>query len=111
MGGTVGIEHLKLIVDLGLAGVEAGVGIAKEGKIDAQVLADLVPVLMAAPPAIAAIGEVPAEISDLDESEAADLVAYVMGKLSIDDVKAKAVISASLKCAVAIVALVQAIKS
>lgn len=107
----VGVEHLKAVVDLVLAGVEAGVAVAADGKLDAQDIAKLLPVVIAVPPAIAAIGYLPSEVSDLDEAEAAELVAHVMGKLAVDDAKARLVIGASLKVAVASVALVLAIKS
>lgn len=111
MSAKVGIENLKAVVDLGLAVVEAGVKISADGKVDAQDLGAVVAVIPAIPPAIAAGGQIPAELSDLDSEEAAELAAHVMAKLAVDDAKARAVIEASLKVAVAVVGLVKAVKA
>lgn len=107
----VGIENLTAVVDLGLALVEAGVKVSADGKVGVEDLAQVIAVLPLVSPAIAAVGTIPAEVSDLDAEEATALVAHVMAKLAIDDAKAIKVIGASLKLVVAGVELVAAIKS
>ena len=108
---TQGVGGLKAVLDLALAGVEAGLDISKDGKIGVEDAAALLKLIPAVGPAVAAFPQVPAEISDLDAQEAADLVAHVMAKLAVDDVKAKEVIVASLKLLVAGHGLYKAVKA
>lgn len=108
---SVGIEKLKAVVDLVLAGVEAGVKVSADGKVDVQDLPAVVGVLPLIPPAVSAASGVPSELGDLDPQEAAELVTHVMSKLAITDEKAKKVIAAALKVGVASVELVAALKS
>lgn len=105
------IKNLKEVIDLALTGVEI-VGKAKQdGKIDAAdlgLLLQLVPVLS---PAIDGIGEIPAELANLDAQEAQELVAHVMAKLVIKDPKAVAIVGASLKMATGGLELYRALQS
>ena len=72
--------------------------------------AHLVPLYTKAVPAIQDIGEVVPESEDLDESEAAELVAFVASK-GIADEHAQKVIQKSLICALSVYNLVKAIQS
>lgn len=107
----VGVENLKAVVDLGLACVEAGVKISADGKVSVDDIGAVLAVIPAVPPAISAAKNVPGELGDLDGEEAAELVAHVMGKLAVNDEKAKKIVGASLKVGVAVVELVVAIKA
>lgn len=105
-----GIQALKAVVDLGLACVEAGVKVAGDGKLTLEDVGAIVAVLPAVLPVVTTAGTLPAELSDLSEEEAAELATHVMLKLAVDDAKARAVISSSLKVAAAVVGLVKAIR-
>lgn len=96
----VGLKATKEVVDLVVTAINIGEAALKDGKIgldDLFLLMQLAPVVG---PAFQDIKQVPGELADLDESEATDLVAYVTGKLAIDDVNARAVAEESLKLAV-----------
>lgn len=107
---TTGTKNLTEVVDLALAGVDTFVKAKADGKIDAADLGLLLSLIPAVGPAIDGIGEIPAEIKDLDVAEAQALVAHVMAKLTITDDKAIAVINASLKMLVAGLELAKALQ-
>lgn len=94
------VKNLKEVIDLALTGVEVVVKAKQDGKLDAADLGLLIQLVPAVGPAIDGIGEIPAELKDLDSAEAQELVAHVMAKLVIDDPKAVAIINASLKLVV-----------
>jgi len=97
----LGIDSLKKMVDLGCELEHIGVQVIKNGKniiADITELVSEIPTLaVQVPAAIAAFPQVPAEFKDLDTQEAAELVAYTVAKLAVDNVKAVAVINASFK--------------
>lgn len=107
----MGIQETKDCIDLGLAMIECAVQAKKDGKIGVEDAALLLQVIPKVGPAIEGASKVPSELADLESSEAAELVAHVMGKLAIDDAKAKEVIEKSLKAAVSIYDLVKAVKA
>lgn len=96
-----GTKNTKEVLALVLAGLRVGVAAMKDGKLSFDDLIELKELIPVVGPAISDIGEVPSEIGDLSTEEAADCVAYVMAELAIDDAKAKAVVTAGLKVAVA----------
>ena len=98
-------------MDLALAGVSVGVSASKDGKIGVEDFGYLMALVPVVGPAIEGIDKVPAELADLDESEAAEVIAHVMGKLAVDDAKAIAIIGKSLKAIAAVYELVKAVKS
>ena len=106
----VGIQGLKSVLDLSLALVEAGVKVGADGKISLEDIGAVVAILPAVLPVISLVGQLPAELADLSEEEAAEAVAHVMLKLAVEDAKARAVVAASLKTAAAVAGLVQAIR-
>lgn len=106
-----GTKEVKELLDLALTGVDVGVKASADGKIDAADLALLLQLVPTVGPAIDGIGEIPAELADLDAAEAADVVAHVMAKLSIADAHARAVTEAALKAIAANYELVQAIRA
>lgn len=108
---TLGTTELKELLTLVLDGVAVGVDAAKDGKID---FADVPLVFRLIPdlgPAFSNVGQVPAELADLTQEEAADVVAFVMSKLALDDAKARAVIVAALKTLASGYELVQALRA
>lgn len=107
---VVGTKETKELLDGLLAMVKTGMDIAKDGKIgfdDISHVVGLVPKLV---PAFDGVKALPAELSDLSQEEAADLVAHVVANLAVEDVKAKAIVAASLKVLVSGYGLVMAIK-
>lgn len=104
-------KELTEIVDLGLGIISVGEAAMKDGKVDVSDLALLFQLVPLVAPAIDGMGEIPAEVADLSEQEAADLAAHVMLKLSIGDAHAREVVEKSLKAAAAVYALVKAIKT
>jgi len=95
----VGIENLKKAVDLGIELEKITSHIIKNGKdwmLDFKDLFEHVPVLVADVKAID-FTQVPVEFKDIDAAEGLELVAYVTSKLVVDDAKAQAIITASLK--------------
>jgi hypothetical protein len=106
-----GTKNLIEVVDLALGLLEAGTGAMKDGKLGIDDLLQLKSLVTVVGPAIGDVGEVPGELADLTTEEAAEVVGHVMLKLAIDDAKARAVVAASLKLAVAGYELFKAVKS
>lgn len=104
-----GIEGLKKVVDLGLTLVDIGTSAMKDGKIDAADLGQLMKLVPVIEPAVSNFGEVIPELKDLSTDEAIELVAYVSGKLMIENAKARLIVEKALKAAVAAFELVKAI--
>lgn len=106
-----GTKELTEVVDLGLTIISVGQAAMKDGKIDVSDLGLLFQLVPAVGPALDGIGDIPAEVTDLSEAEAADLAAHVMLKLSIGDEHAREVVAKSLSAAAAVYALVKAISA
>lgn len=98
-----GIENLKKVIDLGIELEALTVHFVKNGKDWAKDVGDMfahVPSLVMEVQAVVAGGaQIPLEIKDLDGQEAIELLAYVSTKLAVDNVKAQAIIAASLQLA------------
>jgi hypothetical protein len=109
----VAIKELKEVVSFGLDLVNLGVSVGKDKKLDAADLGLLIsslPGLVASGiPAFSDLDKLPQELSDLSAEEASELVAFVGGKLLLDDVKAQKVLAKSLATVYAVAALVIAI--
>lgn len=106
-----GTKELKEVVDLGLGVVDVLHAAKADGKVgleDIGLLLQLIPVVG---PAVQGIDQIPAELADMDVQEASDLVAHVMAKLLIDDVKAKEVVVAALGLGVSALKLYKAVKA
>lgn len=111
MGEKLGIQETKDVLALVLDAANI-VGEAKknDGKIDitdAALLIKLVPELA---PAFAGITAVPAELGDLDEAEATELVAFVAAKFTLGDPHAREVVEAGLKAVSAVWHLIVVLK-
>lgn len=111
MENLKGIKETKEMLDLLLSVLDVGMKARADGKVD---MADLGLVLQIVPnlgPAFEGIGEIKAEVSDLSSDEAAELIAHVMGKLILDDAKARLVVEKGLRALVANYELYKAIKA
>lgn len=109
MGENKSIKELKELLDLMLTGVEVGVDITKDGKLDLNDLQHVMKLIPVVGPAVQNIGDIPAELGDLSSEEGTEIVVHVMTKLAVDDAKAKIIIEKSLKAALAVYELVKAI--
>jgi hypothetical protein len=92
-----GVKETKEVLDLALGAVKAGTAIAADKKVDLNDLSHVLALLPVVQPAFDKIDQVPKELSDLDASEAADLVAHVSANLQVTDEKAKIHIAYGLK--------------
>lgn len=95
--GAYAIKETKELLDLALAGVDAGFKIAADGKVDMNDLQNVLPLFPLVGPAFDKIDLVPKELNDLDAVEAGELVAHVTNKLAVTDEKAKIYINYGLK--------------
>lgn len=107
----LGIGDLTDVIDLCLALLSAGVGALQDGKVDLLDLFQLTKVVPAVGPAVAGIQNVPSELADLNEEEAAALIKHVMEKLSVGDEKARLVVDKALKVSASAWELVRAVRS
>lgn len=99
MAGKYGVKETKEALDLGFAGYDFGKVALADGKLS---LADMYAAWKLFPfvaPAVNGIDLVPKEFSELDAQDAAELVAHVVAKLNVDDVKAKAILEKGLLAA------------
>src|SRR5690606_14394263 len=92
MSEAHGTKELKELLDLILKGVEVGVLASKDGKVDAQDLGLLLTLVPHIQPAVDGVGMIPAELGDLSAEEAAEVIAHVMARLSVDNAKAVAIV-------------------
>lgn len=103
-------KDVVAVVDLILDGVGVVISAEADGKItltDLPLLMKLIPDLG---PAFSNLSLIPSELSHLSQDDAGALVAHVIEKLAVTDARARDIIDASLKAAVAVYALVNAIR-
>lgn len=110
MAEKAGVKELKEALSFVMAAVDAGCKISGDGKVDMSDLQYLLALIPKIEPAFSGLSEVPSELSDLSTEEAAELVAFIMAGLVIDDAKAKDVVEKGLKVLVAGYELVKAVK-
>lgn len=105
-------KNVKECLDLVFVSAGAFKAANADGHIDAADIPQLIPVFVAAGPALKDLGEVPKELADLDTSEAEDLLAYAATKLPQVLEKASLVrkVNAALKVVVALVQCVAEFK-
>lgn len=106
---NLGIKETKELVSLTVSLANAGIAIAKDGKISLDDISLLWGVLPKFVPALESADKALLEIKDLDGSEGVELIGLVATELAVDNEKAKKIILASLKVATAAVELVEAI--
>lgn len=111
MAEEKGVVQVKELADLVIAAVKAVKAVKADGKVD---LADLGQLVALAPALIAAmdkISEVPAELKDLSEAEAAELGGHLVAGLALEAPQAQLVAEKGLAAIVAIWGLVKAVKA
>ena len=104
-----GIKETKEAVDLGLGLAKALKAAKADGKIDVADIAHLIPLLSVASTAVDGADQVVAELKDLSEAEAAELITHIMTGLVVEDAKARAIVEKSLKLVVAAHSLIKEI--
>lgn len=92
-----GIKETKEALDLAFAAVNAGVGVAADGKVDLNDLAHLIQLVPYLQPGIDNAALIPKEFGELSTEEANELVAYTASKLNLPGAKAKIYVAYSLK--------------
>lgn len=97
----VGVKELKDVVALAVGLANAGALIAKDKKISIDDVQHLFAVVPLVGPAVEGITQLPSELMDLSTEEGAEVVAHVASSMMIGDEKAKAIVLASLKLAMA----------
>lgn len=105
------IKNLKEVVSLVLSGVTAVKSAQADGKIGLEDLALLITLVPSLGPALEGLSDVPAELSDLSAEEVAELAAMVIAAQSVDDAKAKALISGAFKVIGGAVEIIQGLKA
>lgn len=115
MSEQKGTKELTEAVDFALDMVKLGVDVGADKKVDMSDLGLLISRLpLLAGEGVAAFqggSEIGLELSDLDAEESATLIAHVMGKLAVDDAKARLIVEKALKAAYADYELGKAILS
>lgn len=100
-------ELIGLVIKTANAIKDAGA----DGKIDIADIGLILPLIPAIGPAVENIASVPAELADMDQAEAQELIDMVKNDLKIGDEHTKNIIAASLKLVGAGVELIKAIKA
>jgi hypothetical protein len=103
------IKNVKEVLEFGYEIFSAGKDVFGSGMDLSKLPAHLVPLYTKAIPAIEDIGQVVPELQDLDESESAELIAFVASK-GIASEQQQKVIEKSLICAISVYNLVKAIQ-
>ena len=110
MSNSLGVKELKEVINLILGGIKVGKDIMADGKVDFNDLALVMSLMPIIQPAFDGVATVPQELADLNEAEAQELIAHVMANLTVDDVKARKVVEASMKVAFSGFQLVKALQ-
>jgi len=111
MGGQFGVEQTKKGLDLVFAAVAAVQAAKADGQINLSDAQYLVPVLLAAGPALADVKMYPKELGEMDEKDGAELLAYAAVRLpGLVGVDLAVKVNAALKVLVAAAELVGALK-
>lgn len=100
-------EALSLVIALYKAGAKS----LSDGKLDLADAANLFAVLPKVGPALSDLSKIPQELSELDASEAGELIAHVSMELGVENAKAQAIAGAGLKIIFDAWELVKAIKA
>lgn len=104
------VKESKEVIALVIATANAINDARADGKIDYKDTALILPIIPKIGPAIDNIGEVPAELADLDPTEAAELVAQLQSDLNIGSDEVKQLIGSSLKWIAATVQVLNDVK-
>jgi hypothetical protein len=106
-----GVDELKKLLSLAFAGASAVEKALADGQIALNDLAFVVPLVLAAGPAVKDIAMLPKELADLSESEVEQLVSFVREKLpDVAPQAAMAALNAGLEMVVALAKCVEALK-
>lgn len=104
------IKELKEVLLLAVDVVNSALMVAKDGKVGLDDLGAVLKLIPMIGPALDGAGEIPAELKDIDDAEAAELVGAVVGRLAIEDEKARLVVEKALKLLQCVLELVLVLK-
>jgi hypothetical protein len=114
MSAKLGIQETKELLKLIIGAANAAKAVGADGKVDLNDLPAVMAVLPLLGPGIGNIGNVPAELMDVDSAEGTELVAQLAADLGMANEKVKELVIASFKAALAlaeVVGKVQALKA
>lgn len=104
------MKETKDVVALAGQMVRSGFAIAADKKISMDDLPALFMVLQKIPAVIENAKDIPTELSAMSEADAAELVAFAITECALPEGKAQKIVNHSLKIAVEIYGIVQAIR-
>jgi hypothetical protein len=96
----LGIEEFLDVLDFLGSGYEAFQAAKEDGSVDLGDVFKIIEPLKKLPAAIAGITLVPTELLGVDLSEADEIIAEVVKRFDVEEVKAKAIIEHAVKAAV-----------
>lgn len=104
MAGQYGVKETKEALDLGIALAKLVVDAKADGKIGVEDLGLLLNLVPSVGPAVDGMSQVAKEVGELDEQDAADLLAHAAAKLAMElnDEKLAVKVAASLKVVLAL---------
>ena len=95
-GEKVGLEETKNVVGFGIALANSIVLSLRDGKITLADIPYFISSLTKLPAALAGIGSVPIELSNIQKPELQELIKFVKDEVDTDDTIAEAIIEQSL---------------
>lgn len=103
MGGQYGVKETLDVVDLGLSLLVVGKQALADGKVNFNDVGLILSVFPKVQPAIDNAGQVPKELSELDEQDSAAVISYVKARLPevTDDAKARLIAEKAFKVGLA----------
>ena len=103
----MGIEKIKIILAFVLDFIADAQKAMADGKFQISDSLLFVDNVITIPKAIGSASEAYAEFKDMDQTDEAEVLAFVSDRLEVDSVKAKAITLQSFKCAMTIGELVK----
>lgn len=108
---AAGTKELTELLDLIVDGINDGVAVMADGKIDILDVLKLQNLLPEILPAIQGLNLIPAELTGMTVDEGSELVQHVVAKLGVSNTHAIGIVKASTKLAASVYELVLAIKA
>lgn len=108
MSNEIGIQNTLEVIELGIAlGGAFRSAKADDGSISAADIAHLIAVVPKVSPAVSGIGEIPAELKDLDDAEVEQIIGHVQELVgTVSSEKAVAIAEDAIRAAIAIYGII-----
>jgi ActR/RegA family two-component response regulator len=110
MADKLGIEHFKVLIDVGLEVPKKIAEITADGKVDLFEIIGLVPTATALVAVAKGWKDIVAEFKDLDDAERTQIHDYFAEKFTIPDKDVEAFVEDALSWALTTISLVQRFK-